>query len=166
MAKEIIIILVVSVVAAFIVNSFSTEGIALVGQWDESQGVITAKNADHVFEDEMEIDNLKIAKQIYDSRKALFVDARSIDDFEDGHIKGAVSLPVGRFDEFINGFKDQYPSDSNIVTYCSGRTCEDSHNLAQLLFEQGYINVNVFIDGYPGWEAAGYPIEQTNEKSL
>ena len=159
MVKEIIILLGISVVAAVIVNSFSPVGIAFVGQWDDSQGVITAKAKDNVLIDELEIDDVKIAKQIYDSGKAVFIDARSADNFKDGHIKGAISLPLGRFDALIDAFKGQYSRDSTIVTYCSGRTCNDSHHLAQFLFEHGYENVSVFIDGYPGWEAEGYPIE-------
>ena len=158
-AKEIIILLGISVVAAFTVNFFSPSGIALVGQWDDSKGAITAKAKNDVFVDEFEIDDVKIAKQIYDSGKAIFVDARSTDNYKDGHIKGAVSLPVGRFDEAVEAFKDQYSIESTIVTYCSGRTCNDSHHLAQLLFEHGYVNVSVFIDGYPGWEGEGYPVE-------
>ena len=50
-------------------NFFSPFGIALVGQWDDSKGAITAKAKNDVFVDEFEIDDVKIAKQIYDSGK-------------------------------------------------------------------------------------------------
>jgi rhodanese-related sulfurtransferase len=53
------------------------------------------------------IDDVEIAKQIYDSGEAVFVDARSREDYEEGHIKGAVSLPVGQFHDFIEAFKAQ-----------------------------------------------------------
>ncbi len=158
-AKEVIILLGLAVIAAFTVNFLSPKSIALVGQWDESQGVITARAKDDVVDDDLEIDDVKIAKQIYDSGEAVFVDARSLEDYEEGHIKGAVSLSVGQFNVVIDTFKTQYSTASTIVTYCSGRTCDDSHKLAQLLFEQGYTKVGVFIDGYPGWEAEGFPIE-------
>jgi rhodanese-related sulfurtransferase len=98
-------------------------------------------------------------KEIYDSGKVVFVDARSLDTFENGHIKGAESLPFGQFDNFIGVFKEKYPVDTVIVTYCSGRTCDDSHRLEQLLFDNGYVYVSVFIDGYTAWEAEGYAIE-------
>jgi len=158
--KEIIFLLGVAVVAAFSVNFFSPSGIALIGQWDESKGVVSANAKDDTFDYDMEIEDLKIAKQVYDSGKAFFVDARSSESFEEGHIKGSVSLPIGRFETYIDGFKDRYPTTSFIVTYCSGRTCHDSHMLAQSLFEHGYMNVSIFIDGYPAWEAEGYPIEK------
>ena len=95
----------------------------------------------------------------WDKGDALFVDARSQNDYDNGHIPGAVSLPVGQFEEQIESFLNRYPAEQHIVTYCSGRTCEDSHDLAQSLSDVGFTNVRIFIDGFPGWEAEGYPIE-------
>jgi rhodanese-related sulfurtransferase len=106
-----------------------------------------------------EINSVARAKEIFNNGNVLFVDARSQDNYADGHIPGAVSLPVGQFDELIGSFLDQHAAARSIVTYCSGRTCEDSHNLARLLSDVGFTHVSVFIDGFPGWEAEGYPIE-------
>jgi rhodanese-related sulfurtransferase len=158
-AKEVSIILGVSIVAAFAVNYFSPAGIALVGQWDTSQGVVTAKAKNNIVSDGIEIGTIDQARELYDSGEYIFVDARSPEDYEEGHIKGAVSLPVGQFEEKIAAFMEHYPPEVSIVTYCSGRTCEDSHHLAEFLLEFGYDKVNVFIDGFPGWEAEGHPIE-------
>jgi rhodanese-related sulfurtransferase len=157
--KEMVFLLGIAIICAFTVNFFSPAGIALVGQWDESLGVTTANDKNDVFTSELEIKNVKIAKQIYDSDKAVFVDARSLEKFADSHIKGAVPLPLGQFDNLIEAFKKIYPAETIIVTYCSGRTCNDGHKLEELLFDHGYMNVRVFIDGYPGWKAEGYPIE-------
>jgi rhodanese-related sulfurtransferase len=159
LAKEISLLLGVAVVLAIIVNYFSPAGIAVVGQWDTSRGVITARAKNDVVVDKLEIEDVKIAKQIFDSGNALFVDARSRDNYDDGHIPAAVSMPVGEFDNLIDSFMDQHSVDQAIVTYCSGRTCEDSHNLARLLMDFGFTDVKVFIDGFPGWEAEGHPIE-------
>ncbi len=157
--KEVGTILGVSVILAFGVNYFSPNGIALVGQWDTSQGVVTAMEKNDVVMDELDIDDITHAKTLYDTGNVLFVDARSIEDYNDGRIKGAVPLPVGQYDEHIDAFLERYDLDRPIVTYCSGRTCQDSHHLAQLLMERGYLNISVMIDGFPGWEAEGYPID-------
>ena len=157
--KELSILTGTSIIAAFVVNYFSPAGIALVGQWDIAKGVITANEKNELDLNDLEIGDITLAKELYDSKKFLFVDARSRDDYDEGHIEGAVSLPVGQFDEKIEAFMEQYPPEKAIVTYCSGRTCEDSHNLAQLLLALGYTKINVFIDGFPGWESEGYPIE-------
>jgi rhodanese-related sulfurtransferase len=159
-AKELIILLGFAVIAAFTVNYVSPNGIALFGQWDTSQGVITAKPKNDPVTDSFEIKDANTAKKIYDAGKAVFVDARSYEAFIDGHIKDAVSIPTGQFVEFIDHFKTKYPSTTPVITYCSGRECNDSHELAQYLIGEGYENVKVFIDGYPEWERKGYPVEQ------
>jgi rhodanese-related sulfurtransferase len=157
--KEIIILVGISVTLAMVVNYISPKGIALVGQWDTSKGVITASPTGPEEWKPEEINSVARAKEIFDTGNVLFVDARLQDNYEDGHIPGAISLPVGQFDEQIESFLNQHSPDTPIVTYCSGRTCEDSHNLAQLLSDVGFTNVRVFIDGFPGWEAGGYQIE-------
>ena len=159
MAKELVIILGLAISVAFTVNLISPTGIAIVGQWDYTKGVVTAKAKNDVEFNDLELNDINMAKQIYDSQTAIFVDARSGDDYQDGHIRGAVSLPVNQFNALFDSFKGRYPTDSVIVTYCSGRNCDDSHRLAQLLLEQGYMEVLVFVDGYPGWAKEGYPIE-------
>ncbi len=157
--KEIIILVGVSVILALMVNYLSPRGIALVGQWDTAQGVITANATGEDDYRIAEIDWVPDARDIFYKGAALFVDARSTADYKSGHIPGAISLPVDQFDEQIESFLNRYPSDQPIVTYCSGRTCEDSHHLAELLSDVGFSDVRVFIDGFPGWEAEGYPIE-------
>jgi len=158
-AKEVSIILGVALVAAFTVNFFSPAGVALVGQWDTARGVVTANAKNDIVSEGIEIDTVDLARKLYDSGDYIFVDARSPEDYEEGHIKGAVSLPVGRFEEKIESFLERYPPDVSLVTYCSGRTCQDSHHLADFLLEFGYDKINVFIDGFPGWKTEGHPIE-------
>ncbi|MFC1886689.1 rhodanese-like domain-containing protein [Thermodesulfobacteriota bacterium] len=161
-AIEIFLIIALALLSGFVVNFYlSSKGIALFGAWDTSKGVISAKSItdDPVMHD-LEITDVHVAKSIFDSRKAVFLDARSLDDYMDGHIKGAVSTPVNRFEDEAESFKKQYPLSTYFVTYCSGRECDDSHKLAQDLLMAGYENVSVFIDGYPGWEAEGFPVEK------
>ena len=157
--REVSIITGISIIVAFGVNYFSPNGIALVGQWDIAKGVITASPAGDAAGQPEEIDSVARAKDLFDKGGVLFVDARSQNQYGNGHIPGAVSLPVGQFEERIESFLNRYPPEQPIVTYCSGRTCEDSHDLAQFLSDVGFNNVRIFIDGFPGWEAEGYPIE-------
>ncbi len=158
--KGLAVLLSFSLIAAFGVNLLSPKGLELVGQWDESAGVVTAKSRDDVILEDLEIDDTRTALKIYNSKKVLFVDARSSEDYAEGHIKDALSLPMNRFDDRIDAFKDTYSLNVAFITYCSGRTCTDSHKLAQRLIQEGYENVAVFIDGYPGWKEEGGAIEE------
>ena len=159
-AKKLIILLGFAVIAAFTVNYYSPKGIALFGQWDTSKGAITAKQKNDPVTGSFEIKDANTDRETYNTGKAVFVDARSYEAFIDGHIKGAVSIPANQFFEFIDPLKTKYPSTTAVITYCSGRECNDSHELAQYLIDEGYANVKVFIDGYQEWERKGYPVEQ------
>ncbi len=129
-AKELIALLSISLFAAFTVNFFSPKGIALLGDWDTSKGVISAKSKENVVVHELEIENVPAAKQIYDSDGAVFVDARAEELFDKGRIKGAVSLPVGLYDTYIDKFKAAYPLSVYIISYWSGRECDGCDILA------------------------------------
>lgn len=156
---EVGLFLALAVTTAFCVNYFSPNGIALVGEWDPSRGVINAQSKNDVIFHELEINEPETAKKIYDSGAAVFVDARARSFFDDGHIKEAVSLPLREADTLMETFKKKFPLNTYVIPYCSGRECDDSHQLAQILLNNGYNNVSIFIDGYPGWIAKGYPVE-------
>jgi rhodanese-related sulfurtransferase len=158
--KECLLILAVALVAAFSVNALSPRGIALVGEWDTAAGAVTAWARDGVVERDRELADLAQVRRIHADKTAVFIDARSPGDFADGHVPDAVSFPVNEFDERIGDFWEAVPLEAELIVYCSGRECEDSHRLAGLLQEAGYLNVRVFIDGFSGWADAGYPISQ------
>ena len=86
------------------------------------------------------------------------MDVRNPETFAEGHIPGAVSLPLGELDARLDDFAAEVPAEQPIVTYCSGRLCQDSHSAAQRLMERGFQNVVVLIDGFPGWMESGYPV--------
>ena len=159
--KKVVFLLGAAIGLALLVNGLSPHGIPLMGQWDTRQGVVTADAATAALWMDFEISDPAAAKQILDAGDALFVDARSPEIFAEGHIPGAVSLPLGEFDAQVEAFTQGVPLDRPIVTYCSGRLCQDSHTVAQLLMERGYENVVVFIDGFEGWTENGYPIARS-----
>lgn len=158
--KELTVLIGMSVVTALAVNAVSPKGIALIGDWDISQGVISAKPKDDYVSHDLEIGDILAVKKIYDTGEAVFVDARTEASYLEGHIEGAVLLPAFQFEEFIDNFRKTIPPFTMIITYCSGRECEDSHVLAQCLLDAGYTDVKVFADGYPAWEEKGFPIEK------
>lgn len=153
------IIIGLSIVFSLTVNAVSPNGIPLFGAWNTKKGVATARSLDPDESFLKEIKNVEAAKALFDRGGSLFVDARHPDAYHEGHIPGAVSLPAGRFSSRIDSFKSTHDPNIPIITYCSGRECEDSHKLAELLFMNGYTNIRVFIDGYPGWLGKGYPSE-------
>lgn len=158
-ARRVAVFILISSICGLVWNFFNPGGIALIGQWTIEKGSVTANPLDDTLFPDFEIRHPATAKKIFDAGNTLFVDARPEYYFRDGHIKGAYSMPTGAFDRRIMSFMENFRTDLPLLIYCSGRECNDSHGLANLLMEFGYTNVRIFIDGYPGWQAEGYPIE-------
>ncbi|MFI5372812.1 MAG: rhodanese-like domain-containing protein [Candidatus Eisenbacteria bacterium] len=99
--------------------------------------------------------NYAVIKALHDANAALFVDARTAEEYAAGHIPGAVSLP---FDDVFKkpDLAKQLDSQGRpIVTYCDGGDCELSKDLAFSLIDNGHKKVVFFKDGLPGWKSAG-----------
>jgi rhodanese-related sulfurtransferase len=94
---------------------------------------------------------------------AIFFDARRSAEYRSGHIAGARSLSVWEagLDEGIQKFFGEgHAPGEDIVVYCNGGECEDSHTLAQKLFLAGFDHVSVYKDGFPDWKKRGLPIHE------
>jgi len=159
-AGELAILVGLALLAAVVFNFFNPKGIRLWAGWGRSEcAEIPSSSSTAAIIYGFEVGSISQARQIFDSGQALFVDSRAIDYYANGHIKRAVSLPLGQFEERIESFKRQYPLSTEIVTYCYAQGCNDSYELALKLMAQGYARVSHFPGGFLGWERAGYPIE-------
>jgi rhodanese-related sulfurtransferase len=101
---------------------------------------------------------LATLKKIFDSDGALLLDARGPDEYAEGHLTGAINLPLNDAIGDPDRMRRLDPGDRAIVVYCSGSGCPLSEELAKLLVESGRRKVLVFEAGYPGWLNAGYPV--------
>ncbi len=99
------------------------------------------------------------AKNRFDNHSALFLDARSPDEYKEGHIPGAWNFYADDFDKFAPQVLPKLTDKGQeIIAYCHGSSCELSIHLAQKLLDQGYTNVKVFFGGWPDWKRAQYPV--------
>ena len=85
---------------------------------------------------------------------ALFVDVRRYDEWEEGHIPGAVHVPRGSLESRIEGVVPD-PA-TPIVLYCASG--ERSAFGAKSLAELGYENVVSLAGGFTDWKRNGYEI--------
>ena len=77
------------------------------------------------------------AKEMMDSQEVIILDVREQDEYDGGHIPGAVLLPVGTIDETTAA--EVIPEkDSTVLVYCRSKTA--SSTLADL----GYTNIYEF----------------------
>ncbi len=68
---------------------------------------------------------------------AMIIDVRSKKEFDRGHVKGAVNIPIDVLDKMYRGI----PKNKELVVYC--RTGSRSMVAARLLKEQGWKTYNV-----------------------
>jgi rhodanese-related sulfurtransferase len=101
---------------------------------------------------------IKRAYQLY-HQGIKFIDARPIDEFAEGHIKGAINIPFYGSENY-DAILKQISKDEIIVTYCSGEDCDLSILLGDELFAKGYKKVFVFFGGWNDWLKNNYPIEK------
>lgn len=88
-----------------------------------------------------------------------FIDARSQEEFKEGHIKGALNIPFYGSENYlkvINGLD----KNNLVVTYCSGADCDISTLSGDELFKMGFKKVYVFVGGFEEWEKNNYPINK------
>lgn len=97
-------------------------------------------------------------KELFDNKEAVFVDARESSIFSQGHIHGALSIPLADLEVALPVFMKQVPFEKSLVIYCGGYGCHDSKNLGENLLQKGYRQVLIFEGGYPEWKDAGFPI--------
>jgi len=101
--------------------------------------------------------SLAEARRQLDDPDVLFLDARPPEAFAAGHVRGALSLPVGDFEERHPGLAEPLRAATTLIVYCSDIACEDSAHLSELLLAAGYPRVVIMFEGWDGWRGADYP---------
>ena len=81
------------------------------------------------------------AKEMMDTQEVIILDVREQDEYDSGHIPGAVLLPVGSIDE--DTATEVIPEkDSTVLVYC--RSGNRSKTASSALAELGYTNIYEF----------------------
>jgi rhodanese-related sulfurtransferase len=85
----------------------------------------------------------------------VLIDARVPELFSRGHIPGAISLPLSRFDDLIGERTAQLQAARLLVVYCSGPNCNDSYELALKLWGKGFTYLLLYRGGIEDWLEKG-----------
>lgn len=126
------------------------------------------------------------AARLVESEGYVYIDVRSIPEFDQGHPAPAVNIPLLHADEqsgqmtpnpdFVQVVKANYPEDAKLVLGC--RTGQRSDHAAQLLQSMGYqtvVNMRCGFSGEmtpfgqvvnPGWEEVGLPVSHDSGEGV
>lgn len=90
----------------------------------------------------------------------VIVDVRSAHEYAEGHIPGAVSVPLGQLRERLG----ELPAGVEIVAYCQGPYCVASPRAVELLREYGH-HARPLEGGAIRWRRSGRDFETRPETS-
>jgi rhodanese-related sulfurtransferase len=99
------------------------------------------------------VDRGELIRRVRDG-EAVVLDVRPREEYEAGHIPGALSAPITELKNLVGAL----PRDLQIVAYCRGPYCVMSIDAVRLLREQGFDAVRL-EDGVPDWRQRGYEVE-------
>jgi adenylate cyclase len=102
----------------------------------------------------------RAAKALRD-RGVPFVDARAHFDYDNGHVPGARNLSLA-VDLSRDTLAQVVGPDDEVTFYCHGKYCPVSAFASAKAVAWGYRRVYHFAGGFPEWQDAGYPIEETS----
>jgi len=101
-----------------------------------------------------EISTIEAHERLASSEHPLYVDVREPDEWEEGHIPGAIYTGRGRLEQRIEGL---VPDKSReLVVYCSAGS--RSVFAAKVLEELGYENVVNLAGGFADWKRNGFDV--------
>jgi len=92
----------------------------------------------------------------------VLVDARLKTDYEAGHLKGAVSVPVDANDIRRHEAMVGVPGDARIVVYCQSSKCKFAEMVAVQLVNDGFSDISIFKGGWNEWVAQMPPVKDVS----
>jgi len=96
------------------------------------------------------------------------VDVRSAKEYQEKHIRGAISIPYAEkslkdvaFDPATDEWAGPQQLDKSkaAIFHCNGPECWKSYKAARVAMTKGFKSVYWFRGGYPEWDERGLPVE-------
>ena len=97
-------------------------------------------------------------KKFLDSQdpSAKIVDVLDENHFAQEHIRGAISLPLGKIEKYANV---RLNKEDKIIVYCANTECQASPKAAAKLESMGFKNIFDYEEGLKGYKEANLPLE-------
>jgi len=86
----------------------------------------------------------KEIRRLLNVADTVFIDARFSEDFEQGHLKSAINVPVNARDDERHKAMVNVPKNARIVVYCQTSGCGFAEDVAIKLISDGFSNTSIF----------------------
>ncbi|MFZ4712665.1 MAG: rhodanese-like domain-containing protein [Bacteriovoracaceae bacterium] len=102
-----------------------------------------------------QIDSLALKQKMENGEDFVLIDVREADEWDQGHIHGAIFIPLSNFAEACKKLNEK---NADIVIQC--RSGARSFRAAQYLESLGFTNLTNLQDGILGWAQNSFEIVQ------
>ena len=99
-----------------------------------------------------EVDHQTAATKLSDY-EAVIVDVREPDEWDEGHIPGALHIPLGELSERLG----EVPGNTDLILVC--RSGGRSAVATEFLLHNGFPRAANLAGGMLAWQEAGHPVE-------
>jgi len=134
-------------------NAIRPGGLSWIGSQSSSPVAVDT------FQDLRKI-SLDEAWSLYLNGKVVFLDTREHSWFQEGHLPGALNVPVGDVKAGLKKVQSLDKRGLYLIAYCDGNECSVAAELARSLERYGVRSVKILVDGWFGWIGAGYYVEK------
>ena len=148
----------------FITYQLANESVGLFWKALQHTGDVCLTEIRHVSKDffshteELEAVTGKELLRRAQSGELILIDVRPLEEYNAGHIKGAISIPLDKLENELGGLK----KNKLIVAYCRGPYCVLSKEAVHLLRKKGYKAYRL-LDSVQDWKAKKLPIDVTKK---
>jgi rhodanese-related sulfurtransferase len=104
------------------------------------------------------------ARQMAEKGEALVIDVRYAEYYEQGHVAGAILIPLDSMEMIIRAGKQPFAKADMLILYCDCPAEESSLMAASILEHYGFSKVYVMKGGWQAWKDAGFPIMAGKEQ--
>jgi rhodanese-related sulfurtransferase len=102
--------------------------------------------------------SLKEAESLWRNPSTRFIEVRSPEDYEAGHLPGAFNLPDDEFEQRFPQLKGKLERAATLVTYCKSVDCAKSLWCAIRLRNKGLLQTGIYPYGWNDWVTHGLPV--------
>ncbi|HEY5507824.1 MAG TPA: rhodanese-like domain-containing protein [Paludibacter sp.] len=107
-------------------------------------------------QNKIEVNSKQASTLLQKDKKLVVLDVRTAEEFNEGHIKGAVNIDIRQPDAFSR--IDKLNRNAKYIVHC--RTNHRSGIAVDHMIQSGFKNVYQMMDGFPGWEANKLPVQK------
>ncbi len=98
------------------------------------------------------------AEAVWHESPIVFIDVRSLEDYNIGHIQGSLLLPYEEMTERLPAVREKLKLANHIIVYCKSTDCGKSLWAAIRLRNAGLDQVAIYPGGWNEWVLAGLPV--------